>query len=72
MGTIKVTNTTVISGKVFTWFCFMNVEQNYQLAHGETFVFPSLTEEQCYAETKLSFKETENLIEEIFNNYSNA
>lgn len=63
--TISVRNITAVSGKVFTWFRFINVESDYKLGHDESFVFPRLTDEECEVETKLSIKNMENLIEEL-------
>jgi hypothetical protein len=63
--TISVRNITVISGKVFTWFEFMNMESGYKLFHDESFVLPCLTDEECEVETKLSIKNMESLIQEL-------
>jgi hypothetical protein len=63
--TISVRNITVISGKVFTWFQFMNMESGYKLCHDESFVLPCLTDEECEVETKLSIKNMESLIQEL-------
>jgi hypothetical protein len=63
--TISIRKVTVISGKVFTWFEFMNMESGYKLCHDESFVFPCLTDEECEVETKLSIKNIESLIQEL-------
>jgi hypothetical protein len=63
--TIAVRNITAVSGKVFTWFRFINVESGYKLCHDESFVLPCLTDEECEMETKSSIKNMETLIEEL-------
>jgi hypothetical protein len=67
MTTISVRNINAISGKVFTWFKFVNMESGYKLCHDESFVFPSLTDEECEKETKDSIKNMEKLIEDTIN-----
>ena len=67
MTTISVRNTTAISGKVFTWFSFVNVELGYKLCYDESFVFPPLTDEECEKETRDSVRDMEKLIEDTIN-----
>jgi hypothetical protein len=64
--TIAVRNITAVSGKVFTWFRFINVESDYKLGHDESFVFPSLTDKECEKETKDSIEEMKNFIDQLF------
>ncbi len=65
MVTIVIRNTEIISGLVFTWFRFLNMESDYKLCHNESFVFPCLTNEECNKQTELSKTQMENLLNEI-------
>jgi hypothetical protein len=63
--TIAVRNITAVSGKVFSWFRFINVDSDYKLCYDESFVFPSLTDEECDKKTKDSMEEMKTFIDQL-------